>query len=296
MVNQLLEHIEAVERMQDYIELHFFEPITLAQLAKVSLFSPWYSYRLFINYTGITPADYIRKLRLSKSALKLRDQVCKIADVAFEMGFRSVDGYQRAFYREFKCNPHEYAINPIPIYLFTPYKVKFRYIERKTMMKNLRNIFIQIIDKPDRKVIIKRGLNASEYMSYCHEVGCDVWGLLLSIPSISQEPVGLWLPDSYRKSGSSQYVQGVEVSCDYDGQIPEGFDVIELPYAQYLMFTGEPFLEEEYCLAIDEVQSAISKYDPSLIGYVWDKDNPRMQLEPKGTRGYIELLPIKKAL
>ena len=67
------EQIDAVQRMQDYIGSHLTEEITLADLAGVSLFSPWYSYRLFTRQTGTTPADYIRRMRLSKSALKLRD-------------------------------------------------------------------------------------------------------------------------------------------------------------------------------------------------------------------------------
>ena len=66
------EQIDAVQRMQDYIGSHLTEEITLADLAGVSLFSPWYSYRLFTRQTGTTPADYIRRMRLSKSALKLR--------------------------------------------------------------------------------------------------------------------------------------------------------------------------------------------------------------------------------
>jgi len=51
------EQIEAVQRMQDYIEVHLSERITLADLSKASLFSPWYSYRLFLQWTNITPAD-----------------------------------------------------------------------------------------------------------------------------------------------------------------------------------------------------------------------------------------------
>ena len=49
----------------------------------------------------MAPSEYIRRLRLSQSALKLRDDSCKNADIAFEMGFGSVDGHQRAFRREF---------------------------------------------------------------------------------------------------------------------------------------------------------------------------------------------------
>ena len=289
------ERVLAVQRMQDYIDGHLSEEITLADLARASFYSPWYSYRLFKQWVGMTPADYIRRLRLSKSALRLRDFDCRIVDVAFELGFGSVDGYQRAFYREFGCNPREYASNPVPLYLFTPYGVKFREIRKESKtMGNVNNVFVQVIQKPARKVIVKRGVNVTEYFGYCEEVGCDVWGLLTSMKSISGEPVCLWLPERYRKAGTSEYVQGVEVSADYDGAVPEGFDVIELPAAEYLMFQGEPFEEEDYCQAIDAVQEAVKKYQPSVIGYQWDEENPRVQLEPVGTRGYIEMVAVKR--
>lgn len=161
-------------------------------------------------------------------------------------------------------------------------------------MEKVKNMFVQLVEKPTRKVIIKRGVTAKDYFKYCEEVGCDVWGLLTSIKSISGEPVCLWLPKEYMKAGTSEYVQGVEVSVDYNGEVSEGFEIIELPAAKYLMFQGEPFLEEQYGEAIVEVWDAIKKYNPSVLGYVWDENNPRIQLEPIGTRGYIELVAIKE--
>lgn len=112
-------------------------------------------------------------------------------------------------------------------------------------MEEEQNVFVQVVEKPGRKVIIKRGVKAKQYFEYCEEVGCDVWGLLISMKSISGEPVCLWLPDKYVKPGTSQYVQGVEVESDYCGQVPEGFDMISLPVCQYLKFQGEPFAEED---------------------------------------------------
>ena len=38
----------------------------------------------------------------------------------------------------------------------------------------------------------------------------------------------------------------------------------------------------------------MDRYDPAVIGYAWDDGNPRIQLEPRGERGYIELRPVKK--
>ena len=287
------EHIEAVQRMQDYIEANLDTNITMADLANVSQYSPWYSYRLFVDLLHMTPAVYIRRLRLSKSALRLRDEKIKIIDVAFDYGFESVDGYQRAFYKEFGCNPYEYSMRPTPIYLFKPYGIKYANRKESKKMREVKNVFVQVIEKPERKVIIKRGKEATEYFKYCEEVGCDIWGLLCSMKSICGEPVCLWLPSQHILPGTSEYVQGVEVSTDYSGQIPDGFDVVELPKCKYLMFQGEPFEEENFEEAIKEIWAAIEKYNPSSIGYTWDKANPRIQLEPIGARGYIELHPIK---
>ena len=287
------EHIEAVQRMQDYIEANLDNNITTADLASVSRYSPWYSYRLFVDLLHMTPAVYIRRLRLSKSALQLRDEKVKIIDVALDSGFESVDGYQRAFYKEFGCNPYEYSIRPTPIYLFKPYGIKYANRKESKDMSEVKSVFVQVIEKPERKVIIKRGKEATEYFKYSEEVGCDVWGLLCSMKSICGEPVCLWLPQKYIAEGTSEYVQGVEVAMDYSGEIPEGFDVIELPKCKYIMFQGEPFEEEDFCEAIEEVWSAVKKYNPTAIGYTWDDSNPRIQLEPIGTRGYIELHPVK---
>ena len=288
---------EAVQRMQDYIKENLTQPVTLAALAKEACFSPWYAARVFKECTGLSPADYVRRCRLSKSALRLRDEHAKVIDVALDMGFGSVDSYQRAFRRDFGCNPKAYAQNPVPIQLFVPYGAKFRTLwkKEKRKMENVKNVFIQVVEKPARAIVAKRGVKATDYMAYCEEVGCDVWGVLTSMKSLCGEPVCLWLPKQYQKPNTSEYVQGVEVATGYAGKVPEGFDLIELPAASYLMFQGEPFAEEDYCEAICAVQEAMDRYDPSLIGYRWDDDNPRIQLEPVGTRGYIELRAVKKA-
>ena len=54
------EQTMAVQRMQEYIEVHLTEEITLNHLAEASLYSPWHSYRLFQVYLGMSPAEYIR--------------------------------------------------------------------------------------------------------------------------------------------------------------------------------------------------------------------------------------------
>lgn len=294
-VNGMDEKILAVQRMQDYIAAHYREEITMGTLARVSLYSPWYARRLFEDLTGFSPASYIRKLRLTKSALRLRDENCSVLDAALDAGFGSAEGYLRAFTREFGVHPGTYAKNPVPVYLFTPYGVKSTHHEQEDCRMETRNIFIREVVKPARKVIIKRGIKADEYMSYCEEVGCDVWGLLTSIKSLSGEPVCLWLPEKYREPVTNSYVQGAEVPMDYAGPVPAGFDVITLPEAAYLELRGEPFEEEHFEDAIGEIWKAEEKLNLESMGYRKDDENPKIQLEPIGSRGYIELIPVKKA-
>ena len=59
------------------------------------------------------------------------------------------------------------------------------------------------------------------------------------------------------------------------------------------MFQTEPFEEEDYCEAIEALWNALKKYNPSAIGMEWDENLPRIQLEPRGERGYIELVGVK---
>lgn len=161
------EQTMAVQRMQDYIIAHYTEAITLAELAEAAMFSPWYAHRLFREQTGISPAEYIRRLRLTEAAKRLKCERCRIIDVAMELGFGSIDVFTRAFEREFAMRPSEYKLKPVPIMLFVPYAVKFREMRKDEISMEavaaVKNVFIQVIRKPERKVIIKRAVKAEDY-------------------------------------------------------------------------------------------------------------------------------------
>lgn len=292
---RMKEQILAVQRMQDYIEKNRTGEISLSDLARASLFSPWYAYRLFRDCLGLTPTEYIRKYRLTQAARQLQAGNVKDIDAAYDAGFTNADTFTRAFYREFGLNPSDYMKHPVPVAFFIPYGAKYRELRKENIdVSNIQPIFIQVVRKPERLCIIKRGRRAEDYFPYCEEVSCDVWGILMSMRSLCGEPVAMWLPPAYRKPDTSTYVQGVEVETDYMGIIPESFDTIRLPEAEYLMFQGQPFREEDYCEAIRTAQTAMNGYDPSVIGYRWDDGNPRIQLEPRGQRGYIELRAVRR--
>jgi AraC family transcriptional regulator len=295
------EAVLAVQRMQNYIESHMSEPITLSQLARAADYSQWHSERIFKELVGKTPFEYIRALRLSKAAMILRDKKVKIIDVAFDFVFDSHEGFTKAFSKQFGLTPSRYRRNSPPIQLFIPYRIydyyHTMYKGENTMSesKNVNTVFVQVVERPARNIMLKRGVKADEYFSYCEEVGCDVWGVLTSVKEALYEPIGMWLPKNLIKDGTSKYVQGVEIPLDYDNKIPEGFEIIKLAPCKMMVFQGQPYQDEDFEKAITDMWELMKNYDPTLYGFDWaDEEASRFQLAPMGYRGYIEARPVKQ--
>lgn len=287
--------------MQNYIEEHIADPITLNNLAKSAGYSPWHSARIFRELLGKTPFEYIRALRLSQAAVKLWNDDVKIIDVALDFVFDSHEGFTRAFSKQFGITPQNYRKYSPPLKLFIPSYIRDYYLmlqkgeNRMCEKANFKTVFVQVIDRPARKLILKRGMKAEDYFKYCEEVGCEIWGVLCSIREALYEPIGMWLPENLRKSGTSVYAQGVEVSVDYAGAIPEGFELIDLPACKMMVFQGPPFEDEKFDAAINEFWEAMKDYNPEIYGFKWaDEDAPRFQLQPMGYRGYIEAKPVRQ--
>lgn len=51
------DKIKTVQRMQDHIEAHLTEKITMAALARSARYSPWHAARLFKEITGKAPFE-----------------------------------------------------------------------------------------------------------------------------------------------------------------------------------------------------------------------------------------------
>jgi len=295
------EKIKAAERMQAYIEAHICEKIAMNALARAAHYSQWHAARLFKEITGKTPFEYIRLRRLSAAAEQLRGTSRKVIDVAFDFVFDSHEGFTRAFARQFGMPPTRFRKTASPVELFMPPQLRQWYTRRQrgeiamTETKKPDTVFVQILDRPARKMIIKRGKKATHYFEYCEELGCDIWDQLAAIENALQEPMGLWLPECLRAPQTSRYVQGVEVAADYDGQVPDGFETISLPACKMMVFQGPPFEDKDFEQAISSLWDVMSTYKPETYGYAWaDDDGPRFQLRPEGYRGYIEGRPVRR--
>jgi len=296
----------ATARIREYILAHLQSPITASDIAKAAGYSQFHAARLFKDETGISPFEYIRQKRLIMAAQQLRNGNPKVLDVAMDYVFDSHAGFTRAFANAFGITPKKYANYPSPKGWRMPYhfldRQKLRETKQEeTNMEKSAYVFAQIMERPARKLIVFRAKNATEYFGYCEEVGCTddgrdwtaPWEFLCSVKEALHEPVGAWLPEGMRPPGTSIYVHGVEVPADYAGELPEGFDVIDLAPCKLLVFQGEPYDDEHFSEAVGACMKRIKAFNPEVYGYKYAYDiAPKMQFAPMGWRGYIEMHPV----
>ena len=295
------EAAKAIAQIKAYVTKHLHDPITASDLAKVAGYSQYHMTRIFKGETGLSPFEYIRRERLAAAANILRDSKRKVLDIALDFVFDSHEGFTRAFTKRFGITPKKYAIHPPPEgWLIPRYHLNRQKSNMEvTNMDNTAVVFTQVIERPARKLILKRGVKADEYFAYCDEVGCGnddmsaPWDILCNIKEALYEPVGLWLPENMRPEGTGIYAHGVEVAADYAGTIPDGFDVIDLEPCKLLVLQGEPYDDEHFADAVGQCMGRIAKFNPEVYGYRYAPEiAPKMQLAPMGWRGYIELHPV----
>lgn len=297
------QNTETVERMKKYIAGHLQEAITARQIAEAAGYSQYHAARIFKGETGLSPFEYIRKQRLIASAHTLRGGKARIIDVAMDFAFDSHEGFTRAFTSCFGMPPKKYSAIGFP----QCGKVIYRSLNSSNLMsEDLKMnktsvIFTQIIQRPARKLLLRRSKAADDYFSYVAEVGCGKnnnsvpWDILCEIKEALYEPVGVWLPDNMRPEGTGVYAHGVEVPANYAGTAPDGFEVIDLAPCKLMVFQGEPYKDEEFDKAVLGCMEKIDVFNPKVYGYDFAPElAPRMQLNPEGWRGYIELRPIRE--
>lgn len=92
----------------DYINTHFCENISSADLAKKFGYSEGYFCRHFKVVTGLSPMIYIRILRLEKARELLQRGQHSFSEIASRCGFSSPTYFTRCFKSHFEMTPSEY--------------------------------------------------------------------------------------------------------------------------------------------------------------------------------------------
>ncbi len=93
---------------KQYIELHFYQKITVEDIAKSLNISTSYLYRSFIKEIGISPKQYLINYRMGEAKRLLKNTEFTITEVANAVGFDDVLAFSRAFKLYNHISPTDY--------------------------------------------------------------------------------------------------------------------------------------------------------------------------------------------
>ena len=103
-----LRNTRRIKEMLQYIQEHYSEPLTAADIARSAALSESECLRCFRAMIGAAPIQYVKQLRIQKAAELLQFTDRKIAEIGAVCGFQEMSYFAKAF-RELKgCTPSEY--------------------------------------------------------------------------------------------------------------------------------------------------------------------------------------------
>ena len=94
--------------LQAYIRDHLAEPLSVPRLAREVGMSPRNFARIFAKETGVTPAAYVERERVSAARALLEGTRSSLEEVAGATGFGSAEVMRRAFQRQLQVTPGAY--------------------------------------------------------------------------------------------------------------------------------------------------------------------------------------------
>ena len=103
-----MDYRTVIGKALDYIEENLKNEISISDLAKLNGYSEYHFLRIFRDSLGLTPADYIRKRRISEIVRRIGAESRPISDIAFEYGFNSRENFIRAFKKEHRILPTDF--------------------------------------------------------------------------------------------------------------------------------------------------------------------------------------------
>ena len=103
-----VDKLKRVDKVLAFIDSHFCEDVTLADVAGVARCHPHSLSRLFSQSLGCSFQSYLGEVRLLKAAQLLLGSDKPVTEIAFEVGYRNLSNFNRQFKKAMNYSPSEY--------------------------------------------------------------------------------------------------------------------------------------------------------------------------------------------
>jgi AraC-like DNA-binding protein len=100
--------LRKLSEVMSYIEAHYAEPITIADLTRIAGASESTLTRQFHKVVGRSPIEHVLRVRVERAAGLIRRSDLRITEIAYECGFSDGNYLARQFVRIMGVSPSEY--------------------------------------------------------------------------------------------------------------------------------------------------------------------------------------------
>jgi transcriptional regulator GlxA family with amidase domain len=91
-----------------FMNSHLDRQISLADMASVARLSPSHLSHLFKTQTGLSPGEYLRRLKMEKASQLLTTTLLSIKEIMAIVGYNNRSNFLRHFRRYYDVAPSEY--------------------------------------------------------------------------------------------------------------------------------------------------------------------------------------------
>jgi AraC family transcriptional regulator len=221
-----MEWVKTLNQAIDYMEENIMEDITCEDVAGHVYLSSFHFQRTFSLLTGLSVGEYIRNRRLSLAGQELLRGAEKVIDVALKYGYETPESFSKAFARFHGVTPNEAK-------------------KQGTILKSFN------------RLILKISLEGGNSMDYRIEKK-DAFQVVAKTKLFNEENSKVEIPEfwtEYNKAGLQEKVCGMlgicaqaeenakewkyGIGCErkYVKEVPEGFEIIEIPANTWAIFT-----------------------------------------------------------
>ncbi len=244
-----------MENALEYLEKNLLNEIDIDKAAHAANCSSFHFMRMFEVITGNSPAEYVRRRRLSMAALELSSGSEKILDMALKYGYDSPDSFTRAFRREFDCLPSEARLPGARLHTNPPIAFTVSLKGDKLMEYRIEqgteyrltgvSLHAESADESnftDVPAFWDTIMRDGRFTALCAKIGASKLGICGVCHSFDT------------KTGRFTYTIAIETPADRNG-LPEGCEDFTVPASTWAKFTSRGPLRPNFQQTIKRIFS-----------------------------------------
>lgn len=100
--------LDNINRVIDFFQENYSRQYSLDEVARLANFSPYYFIRIFKEYTGKSPYEFLLDIKLNEACRLLKEKNKSITEITHLCGFGNSSHFSTLFKRKVGVSPSEY--------------------------------------------------------------------------------------------------------------------------------------------------------------------------------------------